>query len=239
MRTWRRLVIMLAVVGTAFLFYRWWQGASARADRRDQGASDLDEGQARIAAESRAGGAGARGGAPENGEGRSGPKLDRARADKMREQIRAFLAEGGPVGLLGEQGAAPSAAPAPSFPSMPVLPDAALGEVKVDPSYIQKRVREDLFPLARDCYAEAMKRDPKVAGKVVVAFSILGDHKVGGVVGNAKITDETTIADTEFQTCVRESMLSVSFDAPPDDGEITVVYPILFSPEDDEAGAGP
>jgi hypothetical protein len=57
------------------------------------------------------------------------------------------------------------------------------------------------------------------------------------VVDAAKLTDATTLVDPELQTCVRESMMAVSFDAPPNDGEITVVYPILFSPEDDEAGS--
>jgi hypothetical protein len=74
-------------------------------------------------------------------------------------------------------------------------------------------------------------------GTLSVFFRVIGDRKVGGVVDEARMTDETTIADPEFQTCVRESMMSVSFDAPPGDGEITVVYPILFSPEEPEAGA--
>ena len=49
--------------------------------------------------------------------------------------------------------------------------------------------------------------------------------------------DDTTITDPEFQTCVRESMMSVSFAAPPNDGEVTVVYPITFSNSDDDGGS--
>jgi hypothetical protein len=37
---------------------------------------------------------------------------------------------------------------------------------------------------------------------------------------------------------MRESMMSVTFDAPPEGGEVTVVYPVRFSPEDDDAGEG-
>lgn len=48
--------------------------------------------------------------------------------------------------------------------------------------------------------------------------------------------DGTTITDPEVQICLRESMMSVSFDAPPRGGEVTLVYPLAFSPGDDEAG---
>jgi len=155
----------------------------------------------------------------------------------MREAIRALLAEAGPLGLMGGASAEPAAPRDAGFPTMPVLGTWDGGGPRVDPSYIQKRVREDLFPIARKCYGDALKRDPKLAGRLVVSFRIIGDHKVGGVVDDAKLTDETTIADPELQTCVRESMMAVSFDAPPNDQEITVVYPIGFSPEDDEAGS--
>ena len=53
-----------------------------------------------------------------------------------------------------------------------------------------------------------------------------------------KLLDGTTLDDAEMQTCVRESMMSVCFDAPPGDGELTVVYPIEFSPDEPEAGSG-
>jgi hypothetical protein len=115
---------------------------------------------------------------------------------------------------------------------MPVIGLDDAGNPKVDPKYIQARVREDLFPLALDCYNAALKRNPQLAGKLNVYFRVIGDHKVGGVVDEAKLLDGTTIADPEMQTCVRESMMSVSFDAPPQDGELTVVYPIEFSPDD-------
>ncbi|MGH7295879.1 MAG: hypothetical protein ACRELB_13130 [Polyangiaceae bacterium] len=42
MRTWRRVVVVLVVLGTAFLFYRWWQGAAERV--RAHGASAGEQG---------------------------------------------------------------------------------------------------------------------------------------------------------------------------------------------------
>jgi hypothetical protein len=168
------------------------------------------------------------------------PTLDRVRADRMREQIRALLAEAGPLALLASRPPPPGpAAPDASFATMPVLAGGDAEGPRIDPDYIKKRVHEDLFPLAKGCYADALKRDPKAAGKLVVFFRIIGDQKVGGVVDETKLLDGTTLADPEMQTCVRESMMSVSFDAPPGDREVTVVYPIDFSPEDDDASAVP
>jgi hypothetical protein len=162
--------------------------------------------------------------------------LDRARADRMRTDLRALFAEAGIARPADVPSPAASASARPAFPTMPVLTDDASDGPHVDPKYIQSRVREDLFPLARQCYGDALGRDPKLAGTIELDFTIMGDPKVGGVVGEATIGDGTTIADRDFQTCVRESMMSVTFDAPPEGGEITVVYPIALSPEDDDGG---
>jgi hypothetical protein len=230
MRGWRRLVVLLVIAATAGLLYRWWQTASSRARRASTPSANGEDddptgtgsaaGAAFAAAEKSSG----------SGAAHGGPKLDRAQADRMREEIRALLAEAGVLALAGEP--IEAAAPAPTYGSMPVLGVDDAGNAKVDPKYIQARVREDLFPLALDCYNDALKRTPKLAGKLVVYFRVIGDHKVGGVVDEARLVDGTTIDDREMQTCVRESMMSVSFDAPPQDGELTVVYPIEFAPDD-------
>jgi hypothetical protein len=239
MRTWRRVVIAVMVVATALLFYRWWQAASSKAAPRGQAAAEDDEATPAAARAPHPPGPPPREQGGGNGSGEPGPTLDRAKADRMREELHALFAEAGVLGLMGAVSAEPAAPRDAGFPTMPVLAVGDGGDPQVDPKYIQQRVHEDLFPIARACYGDALKRDPKTSGKLVVSFRIIGDHKVGGVVDDAKLTDETTITDPEFQTCVRESMMAVSFDAPPGDREITVVYPILFSPEDDEAGAGP
>jgi len=234
MRTWRRAVVVLMVVATALLAYRWWERASSKAQRRSGAAmaeSQDDEPNT---------GAAAAVPAPNESSldaGVShGPKLDRAQADRMREAIRGLLAEAGVLGMSGEPIEAAAPAPTFAFGSMPVLGLDDAGNPRVDPKYIQARVREDLFPLALDCYNDALKRNPKLAGKLVVYFRIIGDRKVGGVVDEAKLVDGTSIDDREMQTCVRESMMSVSFDAPPHDGEVTVVYPIEFAPDEPDSG---
>jgi hypothetical protein len=237
MRTWRRVVIAAFVLCTGLLFYRWWSVASTRAGRAAAREREVEQDERPGGPAERATTASPQAGEGEHGEGAAGSKLDRARADRLREQIRAVFAEAGALGWMGGASAEPAAPVEAGFPTMPQLPALDGGGARVDPQYIKDRIHEDLFPLARGCYADALKRDPKVAGKLVLSFSILGDPKIGGVVDKAKLLDDTTIADPELQTCVRESLMSVSFAAPPGDGEVSVVYPIVFSPEDDEAGA--
>ncbi len=167
-------------------------------------------------------------------------KLDRVRADRQRELLHALFAEAGTLPLPFQSGApVPPVASAPSaYPTMPVVPVGDAGATNIDPKYIQSVVRDDYFPLARQCYGNALERNPKLAGTIEMSFRILGDPKIGGVVDDVKLSDGTTIDDKEMQTCMRESMMSVTFDAPPEGGEVTVVYPVRFSPEDDDAGDG-
>jgi hypothetical protein len=101
-------------------------------------------------------------------------------------------------------------------------------------AYIAARVREDFLPLARSCYQNALLTHPTLRGRVVIDFMIVGDAKVGGIVDQAKIEETSDIADPEFATCVRESMLSMVFEPPDNDGWVSVAYPILFDPDDEQ-----
>jgi hypothetical protein len=103
--------------------------------------------------------------------------------------------------------------------------------------YIRDRIHEDFFPLARACYEGALAKEPTLRGRIVVDFMIVGDAKSGGIVDQAKINERTDIKDAEFTTCMRESMLSMVFAPPANDGWVTVTYPFVFSPDDDEEAA--
>jgi hypothetical protein len=235
MRTWRLVVIAAVLFATAFLLHRWWQQTSSRADRRAHRTDEPDESEPQAATGSRSLASGHGGAGAQPGDAPASPKLDRALADRMREQIRALLAEAGPMVAGADPGAKPPTAP--SFGTMPQLvqPD---GSTNVDPDYLRSVMHSDFFPLAKDCYVTALGKNPSLAGRIELHFEIIGDRKVGGVVDEAKFLEGTTIDDREFQTCVRESMLSVSFAAPPNDGSLTVTYPIVFSPDEPEGGAG-
>jgi hypothetical protein len=211
----------------------WWKKTTA-------GDEDATEPRAASAAAGGGGGAGAGAGAPSSSAAPM-PHLDRKRADEMREAIRALLAEAG-VGAGwattdAPDAAAAAAAAAGTFPEMPsseLRDDAGISE---SGKYIQSRVREDLFPLARQCYETATKKDPKLAGTIILHFRIVGDRRIGGVVDTASADEKSDLKDPEFTKCMIESMMSVSFDAPPGkSGQVTVTYPIRFSPEEEEDG---
>lgn len=230
------MVIATVALATMLLFYRWWQMASSRAERHERGGAQPDDGADPTKTGEHQGGAPRGGGGPDPGNGRVGPQLDREKADRMREAIRALLTEAGPLLPASVPGdTAPTTPSALAFPTMPLIPDDA-GGTKVDPKYIQDRVRSDLIPLAKDCYVTALEKNPKLAGRLSVYFRVIGDHEVGGVVDEVKLLGDTTLDDPGVQTCVKESMMAVSFDAPPDDGALTVVYPILFSPDEPDGG---
>ncbi len=77
----------------------------------------------------------------------------------------------------------------------------------------------------RACYENALRTDPGLQGRVTVKFMI---DRNGGVAFAAD--GGSDIPDEGVRRCVVSSFLSLSFPAP-DSGSVTVVYPIVFSPE--------
>lgn len=145
---------------------------------------------------------------------------DKRRRDELRELIyKAYGRTPPSTPARPKQGAAYHA---------PLGTDAG----KISPEYVQQRIREDFVPLAKQCYEAALERDPEVAGKLVLSFVIVGDEDVGGIVESADVDDQSTIKDEDFQLCMRESMLSLSFVAPENGGSVTVTYPFLLHPGD-------
>lgn len=161
-----------------------------------------------------------------------------AEARRARDAMRAKIVE-----ALRRRAPVPAAAPAPATTPAARRPapaaDEDLPHGHYEKSYIQKNFREDMFPILKQCYGAALERQPDLHGKLVLKFSIVGDPDVGGVVEDASIGDESTLKDDELETCARESLMALTFDKPPSGGGlVTVSYPILFSPgDDDEAGA--
>jgi hypothetical protein len=156
-----------------------------------------------------------------------------------REALRERLGTRYPAPAIAS---APRRAPPPAKPPPAADPGEAPAPAgsaagKMDPKYIQERVREDFFPLARDCYDRALRRNPKLGGKVELHFTIVGDERVGGIVEDSFIGDGSTLHDEEFETCVTESMMSLAFAPPRGGGTVTVTYPIEFSTDDDDGGA--
>jgi hypothetical protein len=139
------------------------------------------------------------------------PKRDRTLADRLRRGI----------GLARQRrGASPSPVAPAGSPSGAVASQATL-----DKDYIRSRI-DDIIPLVKECYDEALERDATLAGNVVVSFRIAGEPDVGGVVESSEIVaSATTIADGPLLECIRETMYAADFVAPPVGGAVDVIYP--------------
>jgi hypothetical protein len=148
---------------------------------------------------------------------------------KLREEIRARL-----MSPLVARGVEHDPHTGLTIPSGSTGPSHNLSR-----EYLQQRIREDFYPLASACYEGALAKKQDLRGQIVIDFMIVGDKKVGGIVDQAKINERTDIADAEFTACVRESMLSMVFAPPDDNGWVTVTYPFKFSPGDDDGDEAP
>ncbi len=150
---------------------------------------------------------------------------DRATRDLVRAQIYRAWTEA--------MGAPPPAQVDPTHAPMPTLDGG-----RVDPNYLRQRIREDFLPMAASCYEQYQRRVPGQEGRVVMRFVILGDVHAGGVVDEAELegTDgglgDGGTGDPEFATCLRESMMAMAFQPPPESGRLRVTYPFAFRASD-------
>jgi hypothetical protein len=154
-------------------------------------------------------------------EPRRAPSVQRNRMtrDVKREQIWA---------ALGRKHRFESAAPGSAAPTE----KAAAKLPELDREYIRTAITEQLIPVALECYETALADDPKLAGKVVTEFTIIGEEEVGGVVEEAVVdADESTLESEFVRECMRESLMAVTFEPPPDGGRVLVRYPFEFAPE--------
>lgn len=100
----------------------------------------------------------------------------------------------------------------------------------LDFDYASSRIEEHFIPLAKDCYAALLEKQPGASGEAVFAFEIVGDESIGGVIDSVELTEESTLDEPEFVECVRQSLLSVEFEPPPTHGRATIVYRTRFAP---------
>jgi hypothetical protein len=104
---------------------------------------------------------------------------------------------------------------------------------ELDKDYVRDQIRE-ILPLLAECYNHALERDPKLGGRMMVDFSIVGDPSVGGLVGDSKIDgDKSDIGDADMRECVQETMYAAKFKPPGENGTVRVSYPFVFRPSDD------
>jgi hypothetical protein len=115
-----------------------------------------------------------------------------------------------------------------------VLPDGSL-----DKEYIHAAV-QGLIPLLTECYSQGVERDPKLAGSIVVEFTIEGEASVGGVVGDSTIDAKaSTLTDASVRECIAQTMYALEIDPPPNGGTVKVRYPFAFATSEAEAPPKP
>jgi len=67
---------------------------------------------------------------------------------------------------------------------------------------------------------------------MVMSFDIVGEPDVGGIVDDVVLDPTTEIEHADMIECMRESMMSMTFDPPQDGGTLRVTYPFVFEPSD-------
>lgn len=117
---------------------------------------------------------------------------------------------------------APEVAEAAAEP--PIAPEVrASFKGTLDPDLIRRIVRAHI-PEVRHCYNEGLGRDPELAGRVAIAFTIA---ETGNV--EASKIQESSLADDEVSACIQAAVTRWIFPRP-DGGAVEVVYPFVLEP---------
>jgi hypothetical protein len=147
-------------------------------------------------------------------ETRSFRKIDPASRKLLLAHIEEARAKRASAG--GGGGGGGGSSPVPALPALPA-------------DYIRTQVKA-IVPLMIECYETALADDPKLAGKLVMKFSLGGEPDVGGLVETSEVDAETsTITDPGMIECMRETMYALEFAAPAEGGRVEVTYPFEFS----------
>ncbi|HEY4159393.1 MAG TPA: AgmX/PglI C-terminal domain-containing protein, partial [Polyangiaceae bacterium] len=106
-----------------------------------------------------------------------------------------------------------------------LLPGArAVVQGRLPPELIQSIIRAK-FGVFRECYERGLAKNPNLTGRITTRFVI--DR--AGNVSDARL-DSSTLPDPETTECVVAAFRTFKF-YPPEGGIVTVVYPIVLSPD--------
>jgi hypothetical protein len=107
---------------------------------------------------------------------------------------------------------------------------------RLDENYVRSILTDSLISIAKECYADAARQDPDLAGMLTLRTNLAGDSEVGGVVEQVEIVEvESSLVHVELTDCVRESAYVIEF-PPPEAGvgNAEVSFTIDFHPEEPE-----
>lgn len=105
-------------------------------------------------------------------------------------------------------------------------------EVETVPRLTAKYIKaaiKDVVPLIKECYENALRKDPNLGGKMVVTFEIVADSDLGGLVSTSAIDPKRSdITAPNMRECVRETIYALEFPKPESGGKTKVSYPFRF-----------
>lgn len=102
-----------------------------------------------------------------------------------------------------------------------VKSEAPAVDGELDPNLVAKEVRQRMGAI-KACYERALKRNPKLSGKVKVRWTITPAGTVTGVE-----IDDDSMGDPEVASCIRGLISRWRFPAP-SGGAVEVVFPFVF-----------
>lgn len=123
-------------------------------------------------------------------------------------------------------------APAPSALALALALSASTRASSLDTALIDRVVHTKIDEIQR-CYDEGLARKPRLAGKVVVLFTVEKD----GAVSEAVTKKGTTLKDETVVSCLLAAFRGLHFpdlaagcDASEEDCSVKITYPLRFSP---------
>jgi TonB family protein len=102
----------------------------------------------------------------------------------------------------------------------------------LDKDVIAKIIRQHQNEI-KYCYESELNKNPSLAGKVAVAFTI----DPTGAVSDASVT-ESTLGNSTAENCMLSRVRRWKFPEPKGGGVVAVTYPYFFSPAGSEGGEG-
>ena len=99
------------------------------------------------------------------------------------------------------------------------------GSGAFDAALVQRQIKQRIKSITR-CYESELRRNPSLAGKVTVTFTI---QQRGNVTG-AKATENTT-GSPAVADCVTRTIGRFRFNPGPEGGSVTFRYPFVFQPQ--------
>jgi len=99
------------------------------------------------------------------------------------------------------------------------------GTGEFDAATVQRQIKQRLKSITR-CYESELRKNPSLAGKVTVTFTI----QERGNVTDAKASENTT-GSPAVADCVTRTISRFRFNPGPDGGSVTFRYPFVFQPQ--------